>query len=104
MVGAGVGGFVAEIEVEGFVFTGHCGKGYGEAGGLVDLVEFLGDFGFLLVHFEVEGRGLHAPDAAETPLGGDHLVDEVHFDSGLGVEFFDVGGVEFVEDGLGFIC
>ena len=33
----------------------------------VDLLEILGDFGFLLVHFEVEG--------------GNHLVHEVHFDA-----------------------
>jgi hypothetical protein len=42
---------------------------------------------------------LHGPDPAETPLGGDHLIDQVGFDGVLGLEFFQVGFVEFGELG-----
>lgn len=100
---AGIGGLVAEQEVEAVLLVCQGGEGDGGSGGLVDLLVGIGDFFFLLVHFEVEGGGLHAPDAAETPLGGDHLVDEVHFYSGLREEFFDVVEVQVVEDGLRFV-
>jgi len=64
-----------------------AGGGEGGVGG--------GEFGF-------EGAGFDGPDAAETPGGGDHFLDEGEFDGVGGLEAGEEFKMEALEVGFGF--
>jgi hypothetical protein len=53
----------------------------------------------LILHFLVEEGGFDAGIAAEAPLGGDHLIDEVGLDGVGGLEAEEVAFAEEVESG-----
>ena len=55
------------------------------------------------VHFQVKRGGLQHPDAAEAPLRGHHLVNEIHFHAVVRLEGFDVGLMELVELRVGLV-
>jgi hypothetical protein len=92
-VEAGLVGFVAgEIGGE----AGRVGHGIAhagaDAGGLGVVNPFLLAIGGDPAHGVFEDFGLHGPDAAHAPGGGDHLIDEV--------ELGGVGGLKAVEVAL----
>jgi hypothetical protein len=45
----------------------------------------------VIIHFAIEHAGFHGVATAETPNGGDELIDHVAFDVVLGLEAVDVG-------------
>jgi hypothetical protein len=98
----GVEGAVVHHLEAGFVAV-HEGEwvgvgGFGEAGGdAVELVAF--DLGGDLV---IEGAGFEGPTAAETPGGGNHLLDQAVFDFVNGLEAGEMLLDEVVEAFAGF--
>ena len=54
-------------------------EGAGEAGALVESVEFLGELRGLFVHFEIEEAGFDGPRTAQAPACGGDFLDELCF-------------------------
>jgi hypothetical protein len=82
-------GFVAveEFELVGF---GQAGKGGGYSGADCGICS---GFGGLIKKF-----GFDPPEAAHSPAGGYHFIDQILFDVVFGLEFFDVIFEDLVED------
>jgi hypothetical protein len=94
-----VSGFEAELEGEDSGVVGEVAEGDGGEDGSSGegRVRFGG-----ARHFEFEAGGLHAPEAEQTPAGGDHDLDQEGFGGVAGVELEGESGGEFVEALAGF--
>ncbi|HEY4365454.1 MAG TPA: hypothetical protein VGN17_31120 [Bryobacteraceae bacterium] len=91
---AEVGGLEAMKEGEGARVVGEVLEGDGGDDGSSGE----GRVGFGLAgHFELEAGGFDAPEAEESPAGGDHDLDQEGFGGVSGLELEEEGGGEVVE-------
>lgn len=68
-------GLVARDEGEGAGVVGQVAEGDRQMDAGIEAIDF-GSFG---EHFRVKKRGFDGPEAAETPTGGDHFLDQILF-------------------------
>jgi hypothetical protein len=81
---------VAVQQAEGGVGAGHAIEGYGDAAAVVDVVEVVIDPFLVVFHLVFEEAGFDGGVAAEAPVGGGELADEIELGLAAGVEVGEV--------------
>ncbi|MFN7923199.1 MAG: hypothetical protein U0Q16_24065 [Bryobacteraceae bacterium] len=103
MILAGKARFLALDVAECLGIVGKVLVREGGAARRIDRFESLADSGFGAGQFEVVSGRLDGPGAADAPLGGGHLFDELGFDGVGGLEAIHVGDEELAPGG-GVLC
>jgi len=86
----------------GFVYLGCERKATTHI--LVIGLETLFEVGGLSVHLQIEDGGFVAPDAAQTPAGGNHFRDQVDLDLVRRLEIIEISIHNFQEMSLIFVA
>src|SRR6266481_5886001 len=103
-----VGAAQVDIETEsggktvGFVYMGREGQATTHV--LVIGLETFFEIGGLSVHLDIEDGSFVAPDAAQTPAGGNHFRYQVDLDLVRGLQIIEISVHDFQEMSLIFVA
>jgi hypothetical protein len=101
--GAGQVDVVAENGRDSLGFIYETGESEAAAHVLVGSQEAFTKILGLSIHFNIEHGGFEAPDAAQTPTGGDHVRYQTYLDRARRLKIFEIVVQHFQELVLAFV-